>query len=686
MASPRFTRWLPHPVLMSLLAACGLVVAFALLFDWNWLRPSLERYISHKTHRTFKIDDLHVTLGFTPVIRMRNLYFGNADWSKEEAMAKAETVEFSISLRDLPEKILIPRVALTRPDLTFEKLKDERKNWILSDPSDTSPSKLRISTLSVDRGRLRYVDHGEPFELEINGSTFDPVAQTKVKDADAAPSNNRYATQYTFAGKYHGAAFSGTALTGELLSFQESGVPFPLKGDLQAGTTRVRIEGTIADAADISGIDAQLRIEGQTLANLYPFLLLPLPASPPYKLRGHLVLKGDRYSIDELAGQIGATDLYGHGAYVDQKPRPLLTADLHSKLLKLTDLGPLIGVQTKESGGKPAVSQGESSSRPAAQAKEKAVDPNHILPAGSFDGSRLQKIDADVDLEAGKLEVPNALPFESIRASLRLHDAVLKLTPLEFGFAGGRIASNIELDARQPIIASKVQVNLQRIKIAELLPKQEIIARGAGSLGGALQLQGAGNSIADAAAKANGSIKLAVADGQISNLVDALSSLNGGKVIQLLLTGDKTIAVNCGGVAFDVANGRGTSKLMVIDTQDTQILGSGTFDLAQERFDITLAPRPKKMGILSLRTPVRAYGTFKKPDFQIEKGPLLARAGGAIALAAAAPIAALAPLVETGPGTSTKCGTVQREAGLALRQAQVPSPKNGAFRGAPLSR
>ena len=640
------------------------------LFDWNWLRPPLERYISKKTERTFRIDDLHVELGLTPTVRMRNLYFGNAAWSKEEAMARAETLEFSISLRDLPDKILIPRVALTKPDLTFEKLKDERKNWILSDPSDASPSKVRISTLSVDQGRLRYIDHGEPFELEVNGSTFDPASQAKVKDADAAPSNNRYTTQYTFAGKYHGAAFSGSALTGEVLSFQESGVPFPLKGDLQAGTTRVRVEGTIADAANISGIDTQLRIEGQTLANLYPFLLLPLPASPPYKLQGHLVLKGNRYTMDDMSGQIGSTDIYGKGAYVDQTPRPLLTADLHSKRLKLTDLGPLIGVQTKASGGKPSVSQTESGSRPAAKAKEQAIDPDHILPAGSFDGSRLQKIDAEVDLEAAKLEVPNALPLESIRASLRLRDAVLKLAPLNFGFAGGTIASNIELDARQPTIASNVQVNLQRVKLGQLLPKQETIARSAGLLGGTLQLKGVGNSIADAAAKSNGSIKLAIAEGEISNLLDAIGGLNGGKVIQLLVVGDKTINVNCGGVAFDIANGQGKSTLMVVDTQDTQIVGAGSFDLARERFDIRVEPKPKKMGILSLRTPVRAYGSFKQPDFQIEKGPLLLRAGGAVALAATAPLAALLPLVETGPGTATNCGAVQREAAAAIKQAQ----------------
>lgn len=60
--------------------------------------------------------------------------------------------------------------------------------------------------------------------------------------------------------------------------------------------------------------------------------------------------------------------------------------------------------------------------------------------------------------------------------------------------------------------------------------------------------------------------------------------------------------------------------MIAIDTEQTQILGTGTFDLARERFDVLVEPRPKRPGILSLRTPVHAFGTFKKPDLQIEKG------------------------------------------------------------------
>jgi len=660
-----------HPILLGIAVALLLLL---LLFDWNWLRHPLERYIADKTQRTFTISDLHVRLGLTPTIRMRDVNFGNAGWSKQEAMARIEEVAFSISLRDLPQKILVPRVALTKPDLIFEQQQDGRRNWTFSEPSQTTePSRLRIGSLSVDQGRLRYFKYGEPFELDVQASTFDPAKQAQVKDADAKPVNDRYSTRYAFKGRYHGAEFSGTALSGEVLSFQESGVPFPLKGDLVAGSTRVSVEGRIADAANITAIDTQLKIQGQTLANLYPFLLLPLPASPPYSLQGHLVLKGNRYGMDDLNGRIGSTDVSGSAAYVRKEPRPLLTADLRSHRLHLADLGPLIGVQTRQSGGKPALSQADTNTAATAAAKANAIDPNHLLPAGAFDGSRLQKIDADVTLVAEKLEVPIDLPLESMNAALHLHEGVLKMTPLDFGFAGGKITAEMALDARQTLIKTDARIDFRGIRVDRLVPKDSKLAQGAGLLGASLQVVGTGNSIADAAATSNGRVSAAISNGRVSNLLDAASGLNGGKVLKLLAGGDKSISVNCGGMAFDIKDGVGKSNLFVVDTEQTQILGEGGFNLKDERFDMLLTPRPKSMGILSLRTPVRLYGSFKNPDFSLEKGPLLARAGGAVALLAVAPFAALLPLIETGPGVDSDCRKLHTSAGVkeAEKQAQT---------------
>jgi len=670
-----------HPVWTVLMVALLLLI---LLFDWNWFKGPVERYVSRTTERSFSIGDLHVRLGFSPTVRMRDVHFGNADWSQQGPMARIEQLEFSISLRSLPDEFLLPRVALTRPDFIFERLADGRRNWSLAGPSEqAAPGRLRISTLSVDQGRLQYFEHGVPFALDVQASTFDPQRQEAVTDATAAPVNNRYSTRYQFAGEYRGAAFSGSALTGEVISFQKSGVPFPIKGALVAGSTRLELEGTLADAFEITSIDTQLRIQGRTMANLYPFLLLPLPASPPYALQGRLILKGDTFTFEDLTGKIGSSDVQGRAEYVEREPRPMLTVDLRSRLLKLGDLGPLIGVQTKDSDGKPAISQAQTATR--GQAAQEAARSSRILPDGSFEGSRLKQIDADVQLVAQRLDAPGGLPLENLRATMKLRDAVLTLEPVELNFAGGMLSMRARLDARQPILHSEVRLRLQRARMERLLPSSPELAKSAGMVGADLNLSGSGNSIADAAAKSQGEISAVIGKGKVSNLLDAVSGLNFGKVLALKIGGDREIAVNCGAAVFDVRNGRGTARVFVVDTQETQILSEGGFDLENERIAMTVTPMPKEMGILSLRTPIRLHGTFRNPEYELEKAPMLARAAGALALAAVAPWAALLPLIETGPGEDSDCArTPQAYGGARPAESRPEAPRPSAVPANPM--
>lgn len=689
----RVPRWMA--VVAAVLAALLLLLV---LFDWNWLRQPLERYISKETQREFRISDLDVDLGWNPTIKMKDVFFANVDWAVSGApMAQIGSLEFSVSLRGLWDgKVLVPRVALSRADLVFERSTDKRRNWVIRPPSETAqPGWLRIASLSVDQGRVRYFDHGEPMFVDVSASTFDPAATAQVADAKSQPDNRRYTTRYAYKGHYHEAGFSGEALTGDVLSFQQSGTLFPIKASLKAGTTRAEAEGTVADVLDISAIDVQLHIAGSTLASLYPFLLLPLPASPPYDFRGHLVQKGDRYAIDDLRGKIGVTDMAGSAAYLRKEPRPLLTAQLSSRLLNIADLGPIIGLQTKDTGNRtgggggvaPSAArprQADTNTRAQAQTKERqtagdkilptgttAARGDGILPGGRFEGGRLKAIDAEVDYVAAKVQAPNAMAVEDMKFSFRLNDGVAKLVPLEFGYAGGRIVSDITIDARQDTLRSVFNVDFRKIQLARLFPALPAMAKGVGAIGAQIRLSGSGNSIADAAGNAHGSVTAAIANGRISNLIDAFSGLNGGKIIPLFLGGDKDIALNCGAVSFAVKDGIGRAQLLVVDTAQTRIDGTGTISFKDERIDMTLEPKPKRPGILSLRTPVHVFGSFRSPDYSLEKGPLLLRAGAAVALAVVNPLAALIPLIETGPGQDTDCARLLAPVQGARQQART---------------
>ena len=681
------TKLLSTPVKIVLMVVTALVL-FVLLFDWNWLRGPMNRYITDKTQREFNSSDLHVKLGWNPVIRLRDVYFANAAWAKDAPMARIGTLEFSVSLRKLFDgEVLVPRVALDKAELNFEITEEDRRHWVLAEPSETrKESRLRISSLSVTQGQLKFVDRGMPLHLTVDVDTFDPAAAAKADDAKAAPINSSYTTRYTFSGDYHDAKFRGNALTGDVLSFQDSGVKFPLKGQLVAGTTRLDVEGTVADVVNISGIDARLKIAGRTLANLYPFLLLPLPASPPYQLSGQLTLEGNRYAMNDIRGLIGKTDVAGEAAYVQREPRPLLTAKLHSKLLNLPDLGPLVGVTTKSTSDATPPTQAQTATRGAAQATERNKNGERILPAGTiagerllpsgkFEGGRFKAIDAQADLRVDKIDAPDFIALEKLHVGLNLTDAVLRLDPFDVNLADGEIVSTLLLDASDPTLKAKVDVEARKLRLARLVPPSPRLAPSTGSIGARASLAGTGNSIADLAGKANGEIHAVLSQGQLSNLLDAASGLNGGKIITLLMGGDKPIPVRCGAASFDVKNGQGQSRVLVIDTEETRIEGTGGFDLDKERLDLTFAPKPKNAGFLSLRTPVHVFGSFREPDYALDKKGLALRGGGALALALINPLAALIPLIETGPGEDTDCGRLLAAARPAAKAAAQPSPK-----------
>lgn len=398
------------------------------------------------------------------------------------------------------------------------------------------------------------------------------------------------------------------------------------------------------------------------------------PASPPYRIEGHLTKTGLRYGLDEIRGQIGLTDVAGHGAYIEQKPRPLLQARLHSELLNVADLAPLVGITTKSATSTAPPTQAQTNSRSVARANERQTSGERVLPAGTppgtrllptgkFDGGRIKAIDAEAELTAKRVIAPDQLEVANVKAVLRLKDAVLKLDPFNIDFAGGHILSVIDLDARMPTLAARIDVRLEGLQLAQLLPQSPKLAPSKGVLNVRLTLQGNGDSIADVAAKADGHIGAVLSNGRVSNLLDAEAGLNGGKIISLLVGGDKDIPVRCGAAAFDVRTGQGRSILFVVDTEQTRVDGVGSFDLDHERFDATITPQPKQPGILSLRTPMRLFGSFRHPDYELDKTTLALRVVGSIALAVVAPPAALIPLIETGPGVDVDC---KRLASVAL--------------------
>ena len=642
MNSGRTWKW------ATLAAIVALIAAGVATFQWNWLRGPIGSAVHDKTGRPFVIaGDLSVGITQGPLIRMRDVRFENPAWASDPHLITAREAEFTIDFSALMQgKLVFPHVRLSEPEISLERGSDGQRNWILKASDDGTAHAPEIRQLSIDHGVLRYRDAIEEADLTAQVSTSTDAARAERP------------TTIEFSGTYKKVPMKGEAHTAPALNLRDTDRAFSMWLLLTAGKTVLEADGDFTDLVHFSKIDARLKIRGPDWARLYPVIPLPLPTSPAYSFDGRLKRSGNETSYENFSGRVGTSDLAGSGTFVLRKPRPFLKADLHSRVLDLKDLGPIIGAKPQRT--QPAKS-------PAATGK--------VLPTEPFQLERLNSMDADVTLKAHQIRRPNQLPLDDLQTHLLLDNGVLKLNPLRFGIASGAIDSIVTLDAHRNPIRTQANVRLEHAHINQLFPTVKLMKDSEGMLGANVQLAGNGNSIAAMLGSASGEMGVAMSGGELSNLLIELVGLDGGEALKFLVGGDRKTPIRCAAASFKVRNGVATSDSLVLDTGDTNIAGAGTVNLRDETIDVTLRPEPKDMSIFVARTPIRVHGRFADPDVSVKKGPIVARAGASVLLGLINPLAALIPLIETGPGKNSDCKALLATVDKARRAADAPRPR-----------
>lgn len=244
---------------------------------------------------------------------------------------------------------------------------------------------------------------------------------------------------------------------------------------------------------------------------------------------------------------------------------------------------------------------------------------------------------------------------------LRLKDTVLTLDPLNFGVAGGQLASTVKLDGRKDPIQAHIKADARKLQLNKLFPTFELNKASIGQVNGTIDLEGKGNSVGRMLGNANGRVALVVADGEISRLMMESVGLHLWEMLQLTLTGDKVVNIHCGIASMDVKQGVMRPDVMLLDTEVSRINVTGDINLAQETLDLTLISKTKKTSLISLRPPIYIRGSLGQPVVSIDKARLAARGLGAAVLAAVNPFLLLIPLVETGPGPKSECARLISE-------------------------
>jgi uncharacterized protein involved in outer membrane biogenesis len=665
-------------VLLALIV--GLVVLF-LVFDWNSLRPYVNRKVSEATGREFVIQgklDLKLVGGleteqgwrrYMPriYISAEDIRMSNPAWSTV-GTDMASVKKMDVGFRMLPllgKQLVITDLRLDNPQIALQRRKDGSNSWTLKD-NGPSEWNIDIDRLAFSTGKLRYLDEAIGLDMHAEAASIDGNAEAAAPGALPA-GTQPYAVAFKLGGKYNRAPVTGSGRAGAVLMLKDTGIKFPLEAKADIGGNKIELHGTISDPKSLAGMDLQMKLSGSSMDELYPLTGVVLPATPPYETHGRLLgTKGGgdhwTFTYDKFSGKVGASDIAGTLTFVQRATRPLLRGELVSQQLRLADMGPSVGAET----GAGTKQAGKIQSAPTGKA----------LPVDAFHSEIWGAMDADVKFTGKHIVRVNDIPLQNVVADLHLKDKVLKLTPINFGLAGGQVMANISLDGNKKPIHAETRMAARHLKIRELFPKLKSMQASFGEVNGDASLIGNGNTVASMLANSNGEIDAVVTKGSVSKFMLELAGLNVANAIIAKLFGDKQVNMNCLVAQAKVHKGRAEVQRFVVDTDDAVIDVTGYVDMASEQINLDVRPKTKGSRIFTLRTPLYAKGTFSNPDVGVYKTPIAIKAGSAIAMAAISPFAALLPLVNIAKVPDTDCAAAIADAGKppATRTPDVKDP------------
>jgi uncharacterized protein involved in outer membrane biogenesis len=248
---------------------------------------------------------------------------------------------------------------------------------------------------------------------------------------------------------------------------------------------------------------------------------------------------------------------------------------------------------------------------------------------------------------------------------------------LNFGVAGGTLASQIRMDARGQVIRTRADVAVKQLRLEKLLPGFKLSHANAGVLTGRIKADTAGNSVAKMLAQADGDAAVMMEGGSVSELLVRLINLDVANAIPVLLTGDRQLPVRCMVTHLKGVDGQFKVQTLVLDTGKAVVTGTGGVDFGVESLDLKLISKSKGFSLAALRGPINIKGTFKNPKV----GPDVPRAAGrgvaALALGwMTGGLGALIPLVDFGGAQDSDCAALLQEAGAVAQPQRMHTARH----------
>jgi uncharacterized protein involved in outer membrane biogenesis len=416
-------------------------------------REALERGVSAALGRKVSLEgSLSLTLSLQPRVILEHVSVSNPPWTSQPHLFRADRLEIGLSLGSLFRRRLeVETIALEGAELLLEEGPEGLDNWTFR--KDARPDMLSRALPSVlvtfsDTGEIlvedtRIVYHpypgGEATKVSIHqGFVTAPDDQTR---------------KILFEGVYRDALVNAELTGGPIRDLFDPTKAWPVEGVLSTTGASASIKGGIGGANSDQMFDLQVQVNGDRLSALNELLQVGLPDSAPFMIAAHVVKIADAIDLNNVRGQLGASDLGGQLRIRNGEGRQTITGQLNAQSLQIHDLT----VLSNNNGSKQTTS---------------LKQPEFVFPPSL-------PVDVDLDVTVEKFFLGET-DLGSLSLTAGMHKGRVLLDPIQFESFGGTGDARLTIDLKTSQTQSTFQAKVRSLNYGSALR----------ALGGGMNVEG----------------------------------------------------------------------------------------------------------------------------------------------------------------------------------------------------
>lgn len=576
----RGLAWTIAVLTILIVVPAGLVAAI----DTGHCRGLLIRYFASRMGRPIQVNGAFQAHLFTlkPRVIAERVVIGNPPWMPSGITAEVGKLSVVLKLPGLGHPSGI--VGLDMQAATFYLARDSsgRANWQLTDPTKSSVDENLPIVRSLSMSNAHVLLEDALRHLRFDGT---------ISAEDLSEPGAVQPLRIEGTGQLNGKTV-GFAVTADPLAAASHKIPYHFIFTERSSGSRLDGQGFLPRPFDFEILDATFGAAGPDLKDLYFLIGVSLIDTGSYHLAGKLSRQGTNTKLSDLIATFGQSDVHGTVSMESWGERTKLDLNLNSQTLRLSDFGLRAAGRTSE------------------------PESPLLLSDSTVSTDMVRRDDAVLHFRAHRVDV-GRLPLHEVSAKATIDHGVLTVAPLLAEVLGGTVNVQLRLDASKAVPAADVDLKIADLQLGQIGHK----GAGPPSIEGAMQARvtvtGAGSSVHQVAASANGTVWAKVSHGAIR---DSFAELTGVDLrgLGLLLTKNKQeIPVRCAIANFKAYEGTLISQTLVVDTDPILITGEGQIHLDTEALDLTFRGHPKSLRLFRLRTPVLVRGTLAHPAIDI---------------------------------------------------------------------